>query len=51
VFRAFVENRDVQYDEIVAIFRTLYRMKRDTVRPSDRIDAEVLKRAFKLEDD
>lgn len=31
--------------------RTLYRMKRDTVRPIDRIDAEVLKQAFHLEDD
>jgi hypothetical protein len=31
--------------------RTLYRMKRDTVRPIDRVDAEVLKRAFDLEDD
>jgi hypothetical protein len=31
--------------------RTLYRMKRDTVRPIDRIDAEVLKQAFHLEDE
>lgn len=31
--------------------RTLYRMKRDTVRPIDRIDAEVLKDAFNLKDD
>ena len=31
--------------------KTLYRMKRDTVRPIDRIDAEVLKKAFHLEDD
>jgi hypothetical protein len=30
---------------------TLYRMKRDTVRPIDRIDAEVLRKAFDLEDD
>lgn len=29
---------------------TLYRMKRDTVRPIDRIDAEVLKNAFGLKD-
>jgi hypothetical protein len=29
---------------------TLYRMKRDTVRPIDRIDAEVLKEAFRLKD-
>jgi len=31
--------------------RTLYRMKRDSVRPIDRIDAEVLKDAFSLEED
>jgi hypothetical protein len=31
--------------------RTLYRMKRDTVRPIDRIDAEVLKEAFDLKDE
>jgi hypothetical protein len=31
--------------------RTLYRMKRDTVRSIDRIDAEVLKQAFHLEED
>lgn len=31
--------------------RTLYRMKRDTVRPIDRIDAAVLKEAFGLEDE
>ena len=30
--------------------RTLYRMKRDTVRPIDRVDAAVLKEAFRLED-
>jgi hypothetical protein len=35
----------------LATARTLYRMKRDTVRPIDRIDAEVLKKAFGLEDD
>jgi hypothetical protein len=29
---------------------TLYRMKRDTVRPIDRIDAEVLRDAFDLKD-
>jgi hypothetical protein len=29
----------------------LYRMKRDTVRPQDRLDAEVLKEQFKLEED
>jgi hypothetical protein len=35
----------------VATPETLYRMKRDTVRPIDRIDAEVLKEAFDLKDD
>jgi hypothetical protein len=29
--------------------RTLYRMKRDTVRAKDRADAEVLRRRFGLE--
>lgn len=29
---------------------TLYRMKRDTVRPKDRIDAGELRRRFRLED-
>ena len=31
--------------------RTLYRMKKDTVRPKDRIDAEELRRRFGLGDD
>ena len=31
--------------------RTLYRMKRDTVRPLDRADAAALRRAFSLEDE
>jgi len=35
----------------VATPRMLYRMKRDTVRPQDRLDAEVIKEAFKLEED
>ncbi|MEO8216326.1 MAG: nucleotidyl transferase AbiEii/AbiGii toxin family protein [Acidobacteriota bacterium] len=50
---------DLQFETIelggvtvrLATPRTLYRMKRDTVRPIDRIDAEVLKKAFHLEDD
>lgn len=29
--------------------RTLYRMKKDTVRPKDRVDADWLKRSFDLE--
>ena len=35
----------------VASPRTLYRMKRDTVRLKDRGDAEALRRRFRLEDD
>jgi hypothetical protein len=35
----------------VATPRMLYRMKRDTVRPQDRLDAEVIKREFELEED
>lgn len=34
-----------------ATARMLYRMKRDTVRPQDRLDAQVLKDRFGLEDD
>ena len=30
--------------------RTLYLMKRDTVRPKDRMDAEVLREMFKVQD-
>lgn len=35
----------------VATPRMLYRMKRDTVRPQDHLDAQVLKERFGLEDD
>ena len=35
----------------VASPRTLYRMKKDTVRAKDRGDAELLRRRFNLEDD
>lgn len=35
----------------VATPRMLYRMKRDTVRPQDRLDAEVIKTEFNLEED
>jgi hypothetical protein len=35
----------------VATPRMLYRMKKSTVRPKDRIDAEMLKEAFALEDE
>jgi len=30
--------------------RTLYRMKRDTIRLRDRADAELLKQRFKLDE-
>ena len=33
----------------VATPRTLHRMKRDTVRPQDRLDADVLRARFGLE--
>ena len=35
----------------VATPRMLYRMKKDTVRPKDRIDAEVLRERFGVKDD
>lgn len=35
----------------VATPRMLYRMKKDTVRPQDRLDAQVLREKFDLEDD
>jgi hypothetical protein len=35
----------------VATPRMLYRMKRDTVRPQDKIDASVLRERFGLEDE
>ena len=34
----------------VVTARTLYQMKRDTVRPKDRVDAEMLKQRFKLDE-
>jgi len=35
----------------VATPDTLYRMKKDTLRPIDRMDAAALRRRFGLEDD
>lgn len=35
----------------IATPRTLIRMKRDTVRPKDRIDADILRRKFDIEDE
>ncbi len=56
--------QEVQYDDLdfqeidvdgvgvrVATPRTLYRMKRGTLRPIDRIDAEVLRSSFDLGDE
>lgn len=34
----------------VATPRMLWRMKKDTVRPQDRVDAEAIRQGFKLED-
>ena len=48
-----LEHEIVQVDGVtvrVATPRTLYRMKKDTVRPQDRLDAQVLKDRFGLED-
>jgi len=35
----------------VATPRMLFRMKKDTVRPQDRLDAEALRQAFELKDE
>lgn len=46
-----IESEDVMLDGIrvrVATPQMLYRMKRDTVRPQDRLDAETLRRQFGL---
>jgi len=50
---------DMEYERVpfeglqvnVATPRMLYRMKKDTVRPKDRIDAEALRRRFRLEEE
>ena len=49
-----IESADLLIDGIrvrVATPQMLYRMKRDTVRPQDRLDAEMLKREFGLGED
>ena len=46
-----IECEDVILDGIrvrVATPRMLYRMKKDTVRPQDRLDAETIRRQFGL---
>ena len=46
------ENAEVEGIVVpVATPRMLYRMKKDTVRPQDRADAERLRREFHLEDE
>lgn len=50
---------DLEWEELrvdgipvrVATPRTLYRMKKDTVRPQDRLDAEALRERFDLRED
>jgi acylphosphatase len=49
-----LETERVPYQDLtvtVVTPRMLYKMKKDTVRPKDRIDAEVLRRTFDLEPD
>lgn len=49
-----IESEVVVLDGIrvrVATPAMLYRMKKDTVRPQDRVDAETLRRVFGLEDE
>lgn len=51
---ADLEADDVEVEGVkvrVATPRTPYRMKRHTVRPQDRIDAELIRRRFDLEDE
>jgi len=47
-----LETERVAFDDLIATVvtpRTLYRMKKDTVRLKDRADAEMLRRRFDLE--
>ncbi len=49
-----IESEDVVLDGIrvrVATPRMLHRMKKDTVRPQDRLDAETLRQQFGLEEE
>ena len=48
-----IEREEVTLDGVcvqVATPRMLFRMKKDTVRPQDRLDAEALRQAFGLEE-
>jgi hypothetical protein len=55
VFRfADLESEDLVVEGVrvsVATPRTLYRMKRDTVRPQDRLDAQALRERFDLSEE
>mgnify|MGYP003576340328 CR=1 FL=1 len=49
-----LEVEEIEIDGVrvrVATPRTLYRMKKDTVRPIDHADAAALRAAFEIEDD
>ena len=49
-----IESEELVLDGIrvrVATPAMLYRMKKDTVRPQDKVDALNLRRAFRLEDE
>jgi len=49
-----IDTQDIEVEGIavrVATPRTLYRMKRGTLRPKDRIDAEALRRQFHLDEE
>jgi len=49
-----LESEEMLIDEIrvrVATPRMLWRMKKDTVRPRDRVDAEAIRREFDLEEE
>jgi hypothetical protein len=51
---ADVESEVLDLDGVpfrTATARTLYRMKKDTVRPQDRLDAQVLRERFSLEEE
>jgi hypothetical protein len=49
-----LESEEMMLDGIrvqVATPRTLWRMKKDTVRPQDRVDAEAIRREFDLKEE
>ena len=49
-----LETERVRFDDLMVTVvtpRTLYRMKKGTVRPQDHVDAEAVRRRFKLEEE